>query len=575
MRSPPGIRGDGDRRRDQADRRLRDGSADSNAQARAIPIIFVSGIVYDLDHVLRAYSEGVAASSKANRPEGIAHKDVVFVNLYRQAREIERHCEKLRQAERREREFVEAMYEATFEEAPIGIGHAAIDGRWLRANRRLSEILGRPTETLQSLKVGDVVHADDRPYLAEALKEIVAGREPRHRREYRLVRADGSTVWIVLTISLLHDSNGDPVQLTLVEDVSEQKGLDVSLRARTLRELQEAIRARDDLLSISAHELKNPLTPIVLMVTSLLARARRANEPLEPEWLVRHLEPVERGVHRLQSLINSLLEVSRTMVGGLRLERGDVDLSGNGPRSGGPHALDDWRGRVPALDDVALAARRALGQGPARTGFDQRRRQRDQIRPGKAHRESRPRPARRSPDSRCEIRGSVSPPRTRRASSIASSDWCPRGTMAASASASGLRARSSKPTAARFESGASRARARSSLSSCRLIGRGGRADGTIDTGKGCMNQVAKGDAPIRILVVDDDPDIREALRLVLEMMLEGRPHEIVTAANGKEALGLIKEARPSLVLLDLMMPVMSGAEPSTSYEETIGSPACR
>lgn len=58
-----------------------------------------------------------------------------------------------------------------------------------------------------------------------------------------------------------------------------------------------------------------------------------------------------------------------------------------------------------------------------------------------------------------------------------------------------------------------------------------------------------------VLVVDDDPDIRETLREVIEA--EGFP--VVTAPNGRAALeALWRGLRPSLIVLDLMMPAMSG-----------------
>lgn len=58
-----------------------------------------------------------------------------------------------------------------------------------------------------------------------------------------------------------------------------------------------------------------------------------------------------------------------------------------------------------------------------------------------------------------------------------------------------------------------------------------------------------------IMIVDDDPDIRETLSLLLEA--EG--HEVVCTANGQEALDRLREGvRPCLILLDLMMPVMDG-----------------
>lgn len=60
----------------------------------------------------------------------------------------------------------------------------------------------------------------------------------------------------------------------------------------------------------------------------------------------------------------------------------------------------------------------------------------------------------------------------------------------------------------------------------------------------------------RLLVVDDDREIREALRSALED--EG--FTVAVAANGAEALTKLEERRPRLVLLDLMMPIVDGWE---------------
>ena len=59
-----------------------------------------------------------------------------------------------------------------------------------------------------------------------------------------------------------------------------------------------------------------------------------------------------------------------------------------------------------------------------------------------------------------------------------------------------------------------------------------------------------------VLIVDDDLDIREAL----SQILEDQGFDVVTAANGQEALALLRglEVRPSVILLDLMMPIMDG-----------------
>ena len=63
-------------------------------------------------------------------------------------------------------------------------------------------------------------------------------------------------------------------------------------------------------------------------------------------------------------------------------------------------------------------------------------------------------------------------------------------------------------------------------------------------------------APRRVLVVDDDPDILDALSEILEV--EG--YDVQRARNGREALQRLEHGLPDLVLLDLMMPVMDGWE---------------
>jgi CheY-like chemotaxis protein len=75
-----------------------------------------------------------------------------------------------------------------------------------------------------------------------------------------------------------------------------------------------------------------------------------------------------------------------------------------------------------------------------------------------------------------------------------------------------------------------------------------------------------------ILLVDDDPAICEALMEILED--EG--YEVTVARNGREALDYLRKRRdrpPGLILLDLMMPVMSGVEFLDAYGEEPGLPS--
>jgi two-component system alkaline phosphatase synthesis response regulator PhoP len=61
---------------------------------------------------------------------------------------------------------------------------------------------------------------------------------------------------------------------------------------------------------------------------------------------------------------------------------------------------------------------------------------------------------------------------------------------------------------------------------------------------------------IKILIVDDEPDIIE----ILQFNLENEGYKVISAVNGKEGLKLADQYIPHLIILDLMMPVMDGIE---------------
>jgi len=60
--------------------------------------------------------------------------------------------------------------------------------------------------------------------------------------------------------------------------------------------------------------------------------------------------------------------------------------------------------------------------------------------------------------------------------------------------------------------------------------------------------------PHKILVVDDDPDILEAI----SMILDSQGYKVVTARDGVEGLATLKAEKPDLMVLDLLMPKMDG-----------------
>ena len=222
----------------------------------------------------------------------------------------------------------EERFRVTFDQAAVGIAHVSLDGRWLRVNRQLSEILGRPPEDLLHKTFQDITHPDDLDTDLEHVRELLAGERTSYTMEKRYVRRDGSLVWANLSGSLVRDAAGAPRYfIAVVEDISERKQAEA--RIRTLNaELQARSQALEDAnreleafgYSVS-HDLRSPLrtiegfTRIVLEDhgVTLDADARQ------------HVERVAAAAGRMHQLIDDLLLLAQ--ISRRDMHRRPVDVS--------------------------------------------------------------------------------------------------------------------------------------------------------------------------------------------------------------------------------------------------------
>lgn len=71
----------------------------------------------------------------------------------------------------------------------------------------------------------------------------------------------------------------------------------------------------------------------------------------------------------------------------------------------------------------------------------------------------------------------------------------------------------------------------------------------------------------KILIIDDDPDLVESMRIVLE----NKKYKVVSASSGQEGIDKVKEENPDLIILDVMMPNMDGFEVSRAIKGCPGN----
>ncbi|HZH15718.1 MAG TPA: GAF domain-containing protein [Archangium sp.] len=109
----------------------------------------------------------------------------------------------------------------------------------------------------------------------------------------------------------------------LLQSLGERAALAIE-DARLYGAATEAVRLRDDFLSVAGHELKTPLSALRLQIQML---ARVAREVATTPGLAQRVEKAERTSERLGALIDELLDAGRITSGRLKLEREEVDLA--------------------------------------------------------------------------------------------------------------------------------------------------------------------------------------------------------------------------------------------------------
>ncbi|NSL54889.1 EAL domain-containing protein [Uliginosibacterium aquaticum] len=126
---------------------------------------------------------------------------------------------------------LEERFRATFEQAAVGIAHVAPDGRWLRVNRKLCEIVGYSYAELLKLTFQDITHPDDLDLDIGLVGQVLSGELGSYELEKRYITKSGQIVWIKLTVALVRNEDGAAEYfISVVEDISPRKAAEQALQ---------------------------------------------------------------------------------------------------------------------------------------------------------------------------------------------------------------------------------------------------------------------------------------------------------------------------------------------------------
>jgi diguanylate cyclase (GGDEF)-like protein/PAS domain S-box-containing protein len=153
-------------------------------------------------------------------------------------------------------------FRLAFDNAPIGMCVASLDGRLMQVNQAMCEMLGYRETELLDRTVADITHPDDIAMGKDAMANLSTGRAARFHAEKRYLHADGHVLWALTSVSVLNDSAGGPRYVVAqIQDITDRRAAQQQLlhqathdpltglpnRALLMDRLQvELIRSRDE-----------------------------------------------------------------------------------------------------------------------------------------------------------------------------------------------------------------------------------------------------------------------------------------------------------------------------------------
>lgn len=118
----------------------------------------------------------------------------------------------------------ESRFRLSFDNAPIGMGLVDLNGKWIKVNKAICQMLGMSEPEMISCTFQDITHPDDLKTDLENLERLFQGTIENYQMEKRYIHKKGHNIWINLSVSLVRDDHGNPVHYVAhIEDINERK----------------------------------------------------------------------------------------------------------------------------------------------------------------------------------------------------------------------------------------------------------------------------------------------------------------------------------------------------------------
>ncbi|RKZ00257.1 MAG: hypothetical protein DRQ13_00800 [Ignavibacteriae bacterium] len=217
----------------------------------------------------------------------------------------------------------EERFRNVFESSGIGMALLSLDSNFTKVNKTFCEMLGYSYNELLEMNMRDITHPGDMDKSMNIKYEMLNGKSSGSRNvEKRYLHKSGGTIWAIVTISLVKDSNTKPNYFIVqIQNITQRKKAEEQL-ACYAEELKITNQSKDKFFSIISHDLRSPFNAL-LGITEYLTQYYKDMNPDEVKDSVNN---IYRSSKKLYSLIINLLEWSRLHTGRMEVEKISLNL---------------------------------------------------------------------------------------------------------------------------------------------------------------------------------------------------------------------------------------------------------
>jgi PAS domain S-box-containing protein len=265
----------------------------------AIPAVYEKGIWTGETALLHRDGQEIPVLQALNLHRDAMGEPVCFTTIMRDITELKAAEEATKASEE--------TFRSAMQYASIATALVSSEGKWLKVNAALCDMLGYTEEELQTTDFQSLTHPDDLAEDLENMERMLNKQTDKYQMEKRYFHKDGHIIWGLLDVTMLSDADGAPkFFISQIQDITGRKKAEAANK-QLMEALAKSNAELERFAYVASHDLQEPIRMINNFGEMLLTEKQNELDPEAKEYL---MIMTGAGV-RMHDVINDLLAYSR------------------------------------------------------------------------------------------------------------------------------------------------------------------------------------------------------------------------------------------------------------------------